>query len=209
MSENKLKTTAPTTGRTLNFAMSGRDLINIGIFAALVLVIALVLRIGFSVMPLLVALVPQIIALICGIVMILFFTRVRHAGMVFTLGLLISIFMAFPHGWQTLLFMPLGALLAEVCLWAGKYRSKLSFLLAYACFSLWGAATLTPLYVTKDYWLGQIEKSLGSQGRELFAQLASWPMLLTIIATTFLCGIIGGLIGLSVLKKHFQRAGIA
>ena len=36
----------------------------------------------------------------------------------------------------------------------------------------------------------------------------SWMYFVLLIAT-FICGIIGGFIGKALLKKHFERAGIA
>ena len=71
---------------------------------------------------------------------------------------------------------------------------------------LWG--NYLPLYLNRDaYWATR--QSYGTDYiNSVNALMPIWTAPVLLVAA-FVCGIVGGIIGKSLLKKHFVKAGIA
>jgi energy-coupling factor transport system substrate-specific component len=197
--------------RRIDIRMSAQDLITIGIFAALYVVIVFTINmLGFlNPAVMLVALAAGIVA--GGVPFMLFLTRVRHAGMV-------AIFAAITSGLMTLTgHPPIGFLLtllcaffAEVVLWFSRYRSPRMSVLAYMVYSLWYCTPLLPIFYARDeYFADPAMQQMGQDYIEQMKDLLSPTVLAVFSASTVLFGLLGGLLGLRMLRKHFEKAGLA
>lgn len=195
----------------LDVKMSPRDLINIGIFAALYLVTVGVLNALEFIGPLatLVSIVVSIIA--GGVPFMLFLTRVKHAGMVTVFTVIVNAFMLLIGSPAVALVLGvLLALVAEALLWLGRYRSRKLSVVAYAVFSMWFAGLFLPMfYAREDYLSGEYMQSMGQEYRDALDSFLSPGVLAAFDLSTFLFGLIGGALGLRLLDKHFRKAGIA
>ncbi|MBC6447506.1 MptD family putative ECF transporter S component [Actinokineospora sp. HBU206404] len=191
--------------------MSPRDLINIGIFAALYLATVGVLNALEFIGPLatLVSIVVSIIA--GGVPFMLFLTRVKHAGMVTVFAVIVNAFMLLIGSPAIALVLGvLLALVAEALLWLGRYRSRKLSVVAYAVFSMWFAGLFLPMfYAREDYLSGEYMQSMGQEYRDALDAFLSPGVLAAFDLSTFLFGLIGGVLGLRLLDKHFRKAGIA
>jgi energy-coupling factor transport system substrate-specific component len=204
-------TTATPAERRLDVHMSPKDLINIGVFGALYLVIVYAISmLGFVNPPvMLVALAASIVA--GGIPFILFLTRVRHAGMVTVFGIITGgLFLLTGHPPISFAITVVCALLAEVIIWAGGYRSRRLSVLAYAVYSAWYVGPMMPLfYARDDYFSSPSMQMMGTDYVSQMQALLSPGVLLAFDVSTVVFGLLGGLLGLRLTRKHFEKAGLA
>ena len=188
--------------------LEARDFITIGIFTALhFTVVALVSCIGF--IPALMVVMPSLCA-VCGAPpFMLFLTRAGKFGMVTIMGVLLgltSLLLARP-----LPSLAIGAgagLLADLCLKSRAGRGR-----AVVCcgvFSLWIMAMALPLFFGyQDAYLARMRGFGESYAAEVQAVLSPPWMFWFMTASVLIGGLVGGLIGRAVLKKHFVKAGLA
>jgi energy-coupling factor transport system substrate-specific component len=185
-----------------------KDLITVGVFTAIYFVLFFAMgMLGY--IPILFALIPLVLPIICGVPFMLFLTKVDKFGMVTIMGSLIGILMVLTgHTYMPLIFGFVFGLLADLIFMIGKYRSKKLSIIGYGVFSMWLLGMLVPFWIMKDAFEKIMLDSMGIEYTrtvlELFDKVAwSFPFL------AFLGGIIGAFFGLKMLSKHFMKAGIA
>ena len=160
--------------------LTGKDLINVGIYTAMTLVI-------FFVVGLLTALpvVYPFLFIIGG-----------------------TFFYLIGYGWIGLLGWVLGGILSDVVLKIGGYQKFKVTVLSYACFCLGIMGCPANLWFAGEAYWENIHTSMGDQyANTLQSLMPSW-MLYVGFALLFVGGILGALLGHKMLKKHFERAGI-
>ncbi|WP_029150517.1 MptD family putative ECF transporter S component [Microbacterium indicum] len=192
-------------------AFSARDLLNVAIFAVIYFVIVVVIAMLGVVSPLVMLLTLPLSAIAAGIPYMLFLTRVRHAGMAALFGIVIALlYLMMGHPWQSTLTTIALSVLAELLLWAGRYRSKWGAIWAYVVFSGWFAGPWIPFFADPVAYLQRSgSQAMGEDYVEAFAEVVTVPMVTIMIAATLVCGFLGALLGTSLLRKHFVRAGLA
>jgi hypothetical protein rflaF_10239 len=82
--------------------------------------------------------------------------------------------------------------------------------IAYALMSLTSTATYIPLFfATESYLASDVKGRYGDDYLQGLTEIGhmSW-VFAVIIVGTFLCGILGGVLGQRIFNKHFRRAGI-
>ena len=202
------------TARTSTPATAGhmkpKDLITVGIFTAIYMVVMFaVAMLGF--IPIFIPLIAILVPLACGIPFMLFLTKVHCFGMVLIMAVILGLFFTLSGmGSYMLPIAIVVGLIAELLLRAGRYQSAKMSVLAYGFFSITVFGNLLPIFVSRDAYYDQLVN--GPYGLEyantLMSFMPEWlaPVLLV---CCFVFGLLGGLLGRKVLKKHFQRAGIA
>lgn len=188
--------------------LNGRDFINIGIYAAIYFVIVMVLAMT-GLIPIFLILLSSMIGIIGGIPFMLFLTKVKKPGMILIMSTVMGILM-FVTGmtWMPIPFSIVTGLIAEFIYFSGKYRSMRSAVLTTGIFPLWACGNYLPLFLQREQYFA----SRANYGQEYADAVMSYTpnwMFLILLVTTFVCGIIGGFIGKALLKKHFERSGIA
>lgn len=189
--------------------LNARDFINIGIFTAIYFVLFFATgMIGY--VPVFMLLVPMIAPMITGIAFMLFLTRVRKFGMVTIMGTLLGLFMLLTgHTW---IILPIGAgcgLLSDLILKAGDYRKWTSVCLGYIVFSEWLMGLMIPMFFLRDSFFAVTRDGYGDTYAETLARITPpWVFALMVVLVA-IGALVGAYIGKKLLKKHFQRAGIA
>lgn len=204
-------TTTDTPTRSVSLRMSARDLITIGIFAALYFVLSMAASLLGIINPPMMIVSTGLAIVIGAIPFMLFLTRVTHAGMI-TLFALISGALYVLTGTLLigLILMLVLALIAELIVWVGRYRSTTAGILAYTAFSVWFFGPILPLLYAREDYLSM--PGLQSAGADYVAgvdALFSTPVILAVGVGCAICGLIGGFLGARLLRKHFVRAGLA
>lgn len=186
-----------------------KDLITVGIFS--VIMIVLIFAFGMlGYVPILMIGLPIICALICGVPFMLFLTRVSKFGMVTLMGLILGIVMFLSgHTWIPIIVYTVCALIADVILKMGDYSSIKHSIFGYATFALGVFGNMLPFYILRDYFVESIRTSMGNDYVNVILPFLTNEMLVVMIIATFIAGLIGAYIGKIVLKKHFEKAGIA
>lgn len=186
-----------------------KDLITVGIFSVIMVVLIFLFgMLGY--IPILMLALPIIAALICGIPYMLFLTRVTKFGMVTLLGLVLGIVMFLSgHTWVPIVIFTLFAFVADCILKMGDYSSVKNSIISYSCFIVGIMGNMLPFFVLRDYFIGSIRNSMGNDYVNVIAPFLNYEVFIILVILTFIFGLISAYLGKIVLKKHFERAGIA
>ena len=188
--------------------LGGKDLINVGIYSAIYFVIIMALAMtGYIpiIMPLLCAIGP----LIGGIPFMLFLTKVKKFGMILIMSAIMGIMMALTGmGLYSLPVALVSGLVAELIWKQAKYSKAGSSVLVCGFFNIWMWGNFIPLFTNPEGYFSTRTEFGTDYETALTALLPPWmnPVLLI---SCFVFGILGGLLGRTLLKKHFIKAGIA
>ena len=187
--------------------LNGKDLINVGVFTAIYFVIIMTLAmLGF--IPIFMPTYSVLMPLFGGIVFMLFLTKVKKFGMVLIMNILMGILMWLTGmSYYALVIGTVAGLIAEFVLKGGEYRSARRAVIAHGFFSLWVWSNYIPLFFfAEKYW--STRQNFGQEYIEALTRLMPMWMCPVHFVLCFASGILGGLLGLKVLKKHFAKAGI-
>jgi energy-coupling factor transport system substrate-specific component len=185
-----------------------KDFITVGIFTAIYFVIFFALgMLGY--IPILFVLLPLLLPIICGIPFMLFLTKVKAFGMVTIMGTILGALMLITgHTFVPLIVGFSVGLLSDLIFMLGNYQSKKLSVIGYTVFSFWILGMLLPFFIMKDSFERMMLDSMGVEYTNavfnLFDKVA-WTFPIMVI----IGGLIGAFLGLSMLKKHFKKAGIA
>ncbi|RCX19403.1 energy-coupling factor transport system substrate-specific component [Anaerobacterium chartisolvens] len=193
----------------MNNKLQTKDLISVGIFTAIYFVIFFACgMLGY--IPILFILLPAYMPMITGIPFMLFLTKVKKFGMVSIMAILLGIIMfATGHTWVPIATALIFGLLADLVFKTGKYQSFKHSVLGYGIFSMWSMGAMLPLWIMRDSYLQYISNSMGDEYTNAVISITPDWAAVAIFFTAFASGIAGAFLGKAVLKKHFQRAGIA
>jgi energy-coupling factor transport system substrate-specific component len=189
--------------------ITAKDLINIGIFAAIYFVVLFaVAMIGFF--PLFMLVLCFVCPIATGIPFMLYMTKVHTFGQLTIFGIIIGFAnMLIGDQWITLAFAVVCGLLADLICLSGKYRSSSRAVLGYAVFSIWTFGKMLPIFIMRDSYFQAMGEGYGTEYADAVLKITPNWIIPIIVASGFIGGIIGALIGKAVLRKHFERAGIA
>lgn len=192
---------------TSNNKLKGKDLITVGIFSAISFVIIFaVAMLGY--IPIFIPLLAVIVPLVNGIPFMLFLTKVKKFGMILIMSVIMGILMLLTGmGFYTLIVSVITGLVAELIYRSGNYSSASKAVLTQGVYCAWVWGNFLPLFTDIEGYFATRQ----DYGREyidsLTALMPLW-MCPVLLVACFAFGVLGGLIGKAVMKKHFVRAGI-
>ena len=192
----------------MNNKLKGKDFITIGIFTVIYFVITSAVSM-LGVMPIFIPLTAVLVPLVGGIPMMLYFSKVKKFGMVTILGLLIGLLMMLTGmGYFSIITGVLAGALADLLMKKSGYASAKTDVLAHGVFSLWVVGPFIPIIVTRESYAQMLLTwSTQEYVDQLMHYMPNWILPVGAVAA-FISGIVGGLIGRALFKKHFQRAGM-
>lgn len=192
-----------------NNKLNGKDLLNVGIYSAIYFVIVFAIAM-LGMVPILYPMLVVFCPLIGGIVFMLFLTRVKKFGMIWIMSVLMGLLMLVcGMGVYPLIVSVVTGLLAELIYRSGNYKSATKAVLTHGVFSLWIFANFLLFYLNHDSYMATREEMIGPEYVETLNKILplwSWIILLIVC---FVFGLLGGLLGRKMLKKHLAKAGIA
>ena len=198
-------------GSRFSLAMSGRDLMTIGIFLAIYIVLYFAITMFGFLNPVMMLVTLGLSIVVGAIPFMLFLTRVKHAGMValfaIVLGVLLLVIGFPPLSIGILVSL---AVVVELVLAVTGYRSRWAGVLSYTIFSVWNTAPRLPLFYDRQGYFSS--PSMSRMGPEYTARLdafLSTGVLIGFDIAAVVLGLIGGVIALRLLRKSFARAGLA
>ena len=177
----------------MNNKLQAKDLINIGIFTTIYFVIYFAtMMLGY--IPILDVLLGLICPITCGIPFMLYVTKVRSFGMISITGIILAILCGF---------------LADIIMKMGKYQSMKYIIIGYAVFSILTMGFFSRLFFMRNEFFMTMEKGYGKEYADALAALTPNWMYPVLVLSCLIGGILGAILGKTVLKKHFKKAGIA
>ncbi|WP_166240180.1 MptD family putative ECF transporter S component [Paenibacillus turpanensis] len=193
----------------MDHRLQTKDLIHVGIFTAIYYAVFFaVSMVGY--VPVLIPALPFLCPLVAGIPFMLFLTKVRKFGMVTIMGTILSLLMVLTgHPWPILVTGTLFALAGDLIFMSGNYRSGTAVRTGYIVFSQWTVGLMLPLFFMRESYFSSIRASFGDTYAETLMSITPAWVFWTMFAVAGAGGLLGASLGLSVLRKHFRRAGIA
>lgn len=188
--------------------LNGKDLIHVGIYSAIYFVVIMAIAMtGY--IPVMMPLLCVIGPIIGGIPFMLFLTKVKKFGMILIMSVIMGVMMALTG--MGLYALPVAVVSALVAEWVWKradYSKIGSSILTCGFFNIWMWGNFLPLFTNPEgYFSTRTEFGAGYEAA-LTALLPGW-MCPVLLVSCFVCGLVGGLLGRALLKKHFIKAGIA
>lgn len=186
--------------------INGKDLINVGIFTAIYCLASIgVFMLGF--IPVFLPLYTVFIPLISGIVFMLFLTKVKKFGMILIMSILLGILMILTGmSFYALIVGSITGLISELIYKSGQYKSAKKAVLTNAVFSIWVWSNYLPLFFSPEAYFST--RSFSEEYVQAIGRLLPIWMCPLLLVSCFVFGLLGGLLGRAILKKHFAKAGI-
>ena len=194
-----------------NTSLKAKDFITVGIFTALLFVVEFACAMLGFIHPYLVAGFVILIPLAGSIPMMLFYTKIEKFGMLTIMSLLMAIIM-FVTG-MGYLGAPLivgAGVVSDLIAKSGNYKSFSKTVVSYGVFSLWICANYFPVIVTaKSYRQDLLDGGYSAQYCDNLFKAINSDTIAILLVLCFVFGCIGAFIGKAVVRKHFEKAGIA
>ena len=189
--------------------LKGKDLINIGIYAAIFCVIVTAIAmLGF--IPIMLPMLCVFVPILGGIPYMLFLTKVDKFGMITIFSTIVGLFLwVTGMGYWPTIFGVVFGVLTDLIAKSGNYKSSKKDILGCGVFNIAVFGNFVPLFTNIDAYFSTRQ----SFGEEYIGTLtgifANTWLIPAMIASCVVCGWIGGFLGKALLKKHFEKAGIA
>ncbi len=190
-----------------------RDLITIGIFSVVYIVIHFIVGPVFSILgPIGILISTAGTSVINGTVLILLALKVQKIGVLLILAIIFGLFMLVWGFWWNLLIYIVFGLVAELIASKGQYNKKINLALAYCIFQ-WGVA-FAAYFLMYLFREGFIQMMLNQglfptlQEAQQYVAIFTLEALIIIIISNIIGAILGAYIGIKIHKKHFEKAGM-
>ena len=186
--------------------LKGKDLTNVGLFSAIYCAASIVIfMLGF--IPFFLPLYTVFIPVFSGIVFMLFLTKVKKFGMIFLMSLLLGIIMLLTGmSFYALIVGSITGLISEFVYRSGNYKSAGKAILTNGTFSIWIWSNFIPLFLNPDAYFAK--RSFSDDYAKTIQNLLPPWMCPVLLVSCFAFGLLGGLLGRKILRKHFEKAGI-
>lgn len=190
--------------------LSVKDLINVGLFSVIYFIMFTISGI-LGYIPICVVILPLIAGILGGIPFVLFTIKKQKFGAVTLMGVIAGLF-TFLVGqtWLSVVFGLVFGLLADLIMRSGQYKSWTKNMLGYSVFTLWTVGTMLPMWIMRETFFAGYRENGGTDAYiNAVMKLTPNYMILVVIVLALVGGMLGACLGRSVLKKHFEKAGIA
>ncbi len=190
-----------------------RDLVTIGIFSAIYIVIHFIVGLGLSMLgPIPTFISIGIVSIVNGTVVILLALKVQKTGVFLILAIILGLVMMMMGTWWNVLIYIVFGLVAELIASKGQYNSKKNLALAFCIFQ-WGVvfAAYFLFYLFRESYCQMIvDQGFVStlQEAQQYVAIFTPEALIIVIISNIIGAILGAYIGLKVNKKHFEKAGM-
>lgn len=193
-----------------NNALNGKDFINIGIFTAIYMVIVIAIACTVGLIPSGFILLPIILPIIGGIPMMLYFTKIKKPGMLLIFEILFGIVMILTGmGVDLLIWGVAVGIIGEILYRAAHYQSANMAIFTYGVLSTCICGNYIHWISASQDWLDMQAATYGdTYVTTIHGFLTTGWGFPAMILGAFFAGVVGGLIGKRVMKKHFEKSGL-
>ncbi len=204
MMTNQVSANAVKKGLTV------KDLIIMGVFAAILTVCSTIGGIFFAITPTLTFYFSIGAALLPGPVFLLLLAKVPKKGALTIIGVIVAaLSLILGMHWAMGLGGLIGSLLADIIAGMKKYRSKKMNILAYIVYSFGPTGTYFAYFIDPQAWANTMLKNGTTQDYiNTMNNTAGLSVLVIMIVGTILVAWLSGFVGSKLLKKQFEKAGI-
>ena len=186
---------------------SGKDLINIGVYTAIYLVLNIVCSF-IGLVPILMVCYAFIAPIIGAIPMMIYYTKINKLGMLSISGIISGAITGLSGmGIYPFIFAIIFTVFADLILKVGKYKSVKAIIASYAVFSLWILGNFFPIFINPTGYFATRQEYGQEYANALASFLPLW-MLPVMAIGIIIAGVIGAYVAKAISKKHFEKAGL-
>lgn len=194
-----------------NRKLTGKELINIGIYTAILFVLSFAAMLT-SIIPALWIILPGTTALFTAIPFALMNLKVRKPLAIIIMGAIVAL-LYFVSGQFTVLLLitfAAGCLISELVRFLFHYKdSMLSLTISFAAFSYGMAGSPLPIWIYEEAFFRQIaENGMSEEYIAALQNFTSLPALIIMLVSPVIGAVLGMQITKLIFRKHFKRAGI-
>lgn len=188
-----------------------KELVSIGVFTALFVVFAMIGGTPFSPNPVLTFYTPLGMSLLCGPMFLLMVAKAPKRWSITILAVIVAVlwYVTGMHWAQAVGSLVLG-IIADFVAGTKQYKSKKINVLAYMIYCLHFTGSYVVYFIDPAGWAATILAKGTSQDYvdTMAASYTGWMPFVVIIGTLVLAAF-SGWVGCKLLKKQFEKAGIA
>lgn len=185
--------------------LTTKDLIGAGAFAAIYLVLLTVLSsLVLPVVPVLFLAAPLVCGIFLGTVYMLYCLKVPRTGAIFILALLVGVITSMASFYPLLASIVWG-LIAECIVYGKRRQSANALVLSYMVFNMTSMGPFFAIILAKDAFLKTCATYYGEAYAATLDRLTPEWSVLVFVALALAGGLLGGLFGKKLLKKHFAK----
>ncbi|KAI3349780.1 Trep_Strep domain-containing protein [Clostridium botulinum] len=188
-----------------------KDLVNIGVFSAIFMVISFIVMMPSAISPYLWMGFPGIAGIFCGTIYMLLASKVQSRGMALSIGLITG-FIYFAMGectWTILLTFAIAGIVAEIVRSSFGYNSMTGNIVSCGVIMTGFVGSPLPMWLFHDSYVDSIIKmGMDPNYVHTMSSMVSVWSLIGMVVIAFIGGFIGANFGKALLKKHFIKAGI-
>ena len=194
-----------------NKQLKVKDLVNIGVFSALYMVISMIAMLPAGIAPIIWIMWPGLAGIICGVFYTMLMVKVRKAGTALILSLITGI-LYFATGectWVIVATCAVGGILAELSRKVFGYQTFKGIAVSGGLTAVGLIGSPLPMWLFQEsYMKSIIEMGMAEDYVARLQAMTSVPTLIGMIIFAFVGGLLGTMIGHRMMKKHFRKAGI-
>lgn len=186
-----------------------RDLISVGIFAALLTVSTFGIGMLGVFSPAAMLFALPLMAIANGLIFAVFLARVQGPGLIALLVAVLGVVMfASGHSVFGLVSAVLVAVICEIIMYTAGYSKPAAIIIAAGVFSQFNTGALLPVLWNSQAYFDSIREQMGAEYADGMRELFTLPILLLLAGAMLVCSALGGWLGVRMTRKHFRRAGV-
>lgn len=199
-----------TSAAHANSLAAPRTLINIGVFTALYFLFTFAGGMLGIFHPAMMLVGGVVSCVLNGIVCMLMVAKTRVLGAYTIMGGVVGILMvATGHFWATVIIAAALGAVADVVTRLGNYTRTTTNALAFALFTLWSISPMLPLFLNSGAYLADIGSQMGAEYAATFGRVFTVPVVVAWLGISFVMAFGAAVLGMKLLRRHFERAGVA
>jgi energy-coupling factor transport system substrate-specific component len=187
--------------------LTTKDLIIAGAFSALYVALLLVVVSATSFIPIVYLFAPLILSVVLGTVYMLYAAKILKRWSIMILAALTGLVTSMGGMWLCIFWALLLGSIADLIVNSGR-RSRKKYILSFMVFACTNMGPFWLLLLAKQRFLDACAGYYGQGYANTIDRLTPWWIIFVFLAMAMAGGLIGGIAGSRILKKHFEKAGI-
>ncbi|AGT42947.1 MptD family putative ECF transporter S component [Treponema pedis] len=191
----------------MNNNLELKDVVNTAIFAVVYFVGVFIIGMPFGTAVITLAAAPFVVSLFLGVVVLFFMEKVQKPLSLFIFAVIPGSLSALMGGsWLLIAHSFIVAGFAELVRSLIGYKTVKGGIAGYAVMSMWLAGSFWQIFIMKEQYYILTEKNMGADYAAQLVNLPLWIMPVLYVIS-FAGGILGGLLGVKLLKRYFTKEG--
>ena len=185
-----------------------KDLIVTGAFAALYVVLLLVVVSFLGFIPVTYILVPFLAPIILGPVYMMYTMKVPKFGAIIILSAIVGLITSMGGVWYALIWSLIIGTIAEFIARMGNYKSQKMYVASFSAFACTIIGPFLMVIFAKSTFLQSCTEYYGQGYADKLDALTPPWIIFVFLGMSLIGGFVGANFGKKLLRKHFDKAGI-